>query len=256
MNKRKTYIKSAAFFLVLALTIGIIYFSVFNKTVHAVSTRQLDVIGASNCTKLMIVAHPDDETLWGGAHLLEGNYLVVCITNGNNKIRRQEFADVMDATNNVGLHLSYPDKENGVRSDWNSVIGLLEDDLRLILEYKNWELVVTHNPDGEYGHIHHQMTSAVVTEIIDELTATDQFHGTYYYFGTYYKKSALREIAQTLPTVDAMQLQDTGLSSDTLLSQKMSLLSLYPSQETTVHKLEHMVPYELWVEASAWESGL
>ena len=28
---------------------------------------------------LMIVAHPDDETLWGGAHLIEDNYYVVCV---------------------------------------------------------------------------------------------------------------------------------------------------------------------------------
>lgn len=34
---------------------------------------------------LMVVAHPDDETIWGGAHLLKGKYVVVCITNGNNR---------------------------------------------------------------------------------------------------------------------------------------------------------------------------
>ena len=38
---------------------------------------------------LMVVAHPDDETIWGGAHLLKGKYVVVCITNGNNRTRRR-----------------------------------------------------------------------------------------------------------------------------------------------------------------------
>lgn len=33
----------------------------------------------------MIVAHPDDETLWGGSHLIDDNYLVVCMSNGWHK---------------------------------------------------------------------------------------------------------------------------------------------------------------------------
>ena len=32
---------------------------------------------------LMIVAHPDDEILWGGANLYKYSYFVVCLTNGN-----------------------------------------------------------------------------------------------------------------------------------------------------------------------------
>lgn len=40
---------------------------------------------------MMITAHPDDETLWGGGHLLEGEYLVVCMTHGWNEKRRTAF---------------------------------------------------------------------------------------------------------------------------------------------------------------------
>lgn len=36
-----------------------------------ISTKILDALGAYKATKLMVVAHPDDETLWGGAHLSE-----------------------------------------------------------------------------------------------------------------------------------------------------------------------------------------
>ena len=43
------------------------------------------VIHAQEPASLMIVAHPDDETIWGGSHLINGNYTVLCITNGNNK---------------------------------------------------------------------------------------------------------------------------------------------------------------------------
>ena len=46
------------------------------------------VIHAKEPESLMIVAHPDDETIWGGSHLLKGHYLVVCLTNGNNEKRK------------------------------------------------------------------------------------------------------------------------------------------------------------------------
>ena len=47
------------------------------------------VIHAQEPESLMIVAHPDDETIWGGSHLINGNYTVLCITNGNNKKRKK-----------------------------------------------------------------------------------------------------------------------------------------------------------------------
>ena len=56
-----------------------------------VISKDFDKIELDNYDKLMIVAHPDDETLWGGAHLLEDNYLVVCITCGPIKDRVNEF---------------------------------------------------------------------------------------------------------------------------------------------------------------------
>ena len=34
------------------------------------------VIHAKESESLMIVAHPDDETIWGGSHLINGNYTV------------------------------------------------------------------------------------------------------------------------------------------------------------------------------------
>ena len=43
----------------------------------------------------MIVAHPDDETLWGGANLLKERYFVVCLTNGYDLIRSNEFKEIL-----------------------------------------------------------------------------------------------------------------------------------------------------------------
>ena len=50
---------------------------------------KIDEEKISSIDNVMIVAHPDDETLWGGEQLLKENYLVICITNGDNKIRKK-----------------------------------------------------------------------------------------------------------------------------------------------------------------------
>lgn len=80
--------------------------------------NEIDQIDLNDCQKLMIVAHPDDETIWGGNHLLKGHYLVVCLTNGNNPTRRKEFMKIMKETHNQGLIFDYPDKTNGKRDSW------------------------------------------------------------------------------------------------------------------------------------------
>lgn len=41
-------------------------------------------------------------------------------------------------------------------------------------------MVITHNPLGEYGHIHHRITSQIVS-----LQASNE---NLYYFGKYYKR--------------------------------------------------------------------
>ena len=129
-----------------------------------VTIRELDSLQLEDCTKLMVVAHPDDETLWGGAHLLDGKYFVVCLTDGYNKVRRQEFLNAIKESGNKGLILRYPDKVRGERSKWVGDKKDIIKDLDTILTYKHWNMVATHNPEGEYGHIHHQMTSQLVTQ--------------------------------------------------------------------------------------------
>ena len=87
--------------------------------------------------KLMIVAHPDDETFWGGAHLIEDNYLVVCITCGTVKRRVEEFKKAMSITNDKYIMLGYPDLTKGKKDDWSKVHVNIKSDLEKIINYKN-----------------------------------------------------------------------------------------------------------------------
>ncbi len=114
--------------------------------------------------KLMITAHPDDEVLFAGAKLLQNNWKVVCVTNGNNDIRRKEFEQIMKITNSEYEIWDYPDKRFQPFS--NSLLW----DLKRIVQERNWDTILTHNKDGEYGHPHHIQIHNMVKQLVPELS--------------------------------------------------------------------------------------
>lgn len=194
-----------------------------------------DQINFAEYDKIMIVAHPDDETIWGGMHLLQDKYFVICLTNGNNKVRANEFMNVLKNTASFGIILDYPDKVNGKKDNWATYKNKIRNDLYYVLSKHSFNLIVTHNPDGEYGHIHHKMTNSIVTKIQENLHATDKL----YYFGKYHKKNSA--YLPMTPTYDAK-----------LLEEKNNLLKLYSSQKKVCKHLQHMFPYEYWISYQDW----
>ena len=193
-----------------------------------VTAADLDTLNLDGYDKVMFVAHPDDDLLWGGRHLIEDDYLVVCMTRGNDPVRSAEFKSVMEATGDKYLILSYPDKIGKDRSSWNYWKKDMEADIATVLNYKDWKQVATHNADGEYGHHHHQMTHKLVAEAYKETDCNADF----YSFGTYYVNDKVPYDLEEMPK--------------DLYIQKRKLAKLYVSQRTTVRKMYHMLPYEYW----------
>lgn len=115
--------------------------------------------------KIMFVAHPDDELIFGGLSLLEeNNWKVVCLTNKNNNIRRREFEKSMRDFS-VPVFEIY-DLEDDINKELNN------DELTKIisneLNKQKWSKVVTHNNIGEYGHPHHKQIHDKVKEILND----------------------------------------------------------------------------------------
>ncbi|MGE0525612.1 MAG: PIG-L family deacetylase [Bdellovibrionales bacterium] len=107
---------------------------------------------------LLLVAHPDDETLFFGGTLQvyrRRPWKVVCVTDGNadghGEKRRQEFHS---ACRELQVETSevwhYPDLFDQ-RLDVESLTARLRDEAP--------DEVFTHGPLGEYGHPHHQDVS-------------------------------------------------------------------------------------------------
>lgn len=195
-----------------------------------------DKINIDDYQNIMFVAHPDDETIWGGTHFLQEKYLVICLTNGNNSTRSKEFKAVMDKTPSTGIILDYPDKTDGKRDNWNSSYLSIENDIKYLLSKKSFNKIVTHNPDGEYGHQHHKLTSEIVTNKCIDLKLTNNLN----YFGKYYSKDKLDKDLK--PTFD-----------NSSLNQKKELSTYYNSQKKVCNNLEHMFPYENWISYDNWK---
>lgn len=193
----------------------------------------VDTVKNSSAKKLMIVAHPDDELIWGGGHLLSDKYLVVCITCGSNEKRTKEFVKIMGEIKTEYVALGYPDLVDGEKSLWTEESSDITKDLKTIINEKEWEFVVTHNQTGEYGHIHHILTNKIVTDIVDNnKTKVDL-----YYFGKYYIRSDLEELEEK-----------PNALSNSIYKKKMLALSNYTSQQKVLDLLNHMLKYEDWTK--------
>lgn len=197
--------------------------------------------GINDCQKLMIVAHPDDETLWGGGHLLEGNWFVVVLTNGYNAQRVKELADAMTISQTKYIILNYPDlKKKNVKDDWSMVLKGIKQDVNKLLKYKNWKEIVTHSPKGEYGHIHHKMTN----QMVKEATIKNGMYNKLYYFGKFYSNDGKFYNNPKIPK----RLKPTYQGD--ILNKKMQMVEAFTSQIGAIHKFwEQMIPYEEWTKA-------
>ena len=184
--------------------------------------------------KLMIVAHPDDDTIFGGAHLIEDDYTVVCVTCGVVDYRLKEFEKAMKYSKDKYYYLSHTDLEsNSIISNWEKEKDIIKAELKDKINSQDWDLIVTHNPEGEYGHKHHKMISEFVTNIVEN---KDKL----YYFGKFKAKG----------TID-----DTPTLNDKLFNLKKEMLSLYKSQPSCTNKgkLTYAFDHENWIKYNDWK---
>ena len=187
---------------------------------------QLESLDLNNVNKLMIVSHPGDESVWGGAHLISDNYLVVCVSCGYNKNKTDDFLKATDYSKDPVIMMGYSDKLY-LNRDYKKI----KKQLKLILNYKNWSEVVTHNPDGEYDNYQHKQ----INQILSDLKVNNL-----YYFGEYYSEKELDKLDK-----------ETTLDGDLIQNKINNMVKKY---DGIYDDYKHMLPFEDWIGANKWKN--
>ena len=228
-KKYSTYILSII--IIVFTTISFIMSSYYSSLTNI--TVDYSKIDLNEIDKLMIVSHPTDEILFGGSHLLEDNYLVVCITCGTDKELTHDFIDVLQKTKDKYIILGYPEYSNDERENWSNYKTNIKEDITKIIKLKDWSTIVTHNPEGEYGSLQHKLTSQIVTSISPKKKL--------YYFGKYYTKKSIVNEQNKLSQINQNRL-----------NQKIKLIGMYKTETYIQTEFNHMYKYEEWIKYKEW----
>lgn len=163
--------------LIICIIIVIVIFVIFFLFFRQLYSSNYIVVGNKQkehfVDKLMIVAHPDDELIFGGKQLIEEKgWKIISVTNGTKNsndifkvgtenIRKKEFINVMNSLGHCYEMWDYED--NYLNNNWNE--SLLLEQLQKTINEKNYKKIVTHNLQGEYGHRQHKKISELVHKL-------------------------------------------------------------------------------------------
>lgn len=119
----------------------------------------------STKTIAIIVAHPDDETLWAGGTILSHpswRWFIVCLCRGNDKERAPRFYSALKILKSEGIMGCLEDGPEQRPSDGKEVERIILD----LLPPHHFDLIITHNPTGEYTrHLRHEEVSKAVIRL-------------------------------------------------------------------------------------------
>jgi LmbE family N-acetylglucosaminyl deacetylase len=127
-----------------------------------------------NPQALLLTAHPDDETIFCGGTLLahpEWDWHVVCATYSAGQTRYDEFHSAINAYRDAGVTIAEA-TTLALTDIANEMPGEQLESWRLAVESigGHFDIVLTHNSVGEYGHPHHQTLNRL---------AHDRFHNVW-----------------------------------------------------------------------------
>ena len=113
-------------------------------------------------TVAVIVAHPDDETLWAGGTILNNpswECFIISLCRKNDTDRAPKFYKVLKNLNAKGIMGDLDDGAEQTPLPEKEVEKAILD----LLPQNHFDLIITHNPKGEYTkHLRHEEISKAV----------------------------------------------------------------------------------------------
>lgn len=185
----------------------------------------------------VIVAHPDDETIFFSSILQrKKNVTVICVTDGNadgNGIKRKnDFEEAVARQGATPLMFKFKDIYNE-RID----ITLLEQELKKLPLPQE---IYTHGILGEYGHPHHQDVSYCVHKVFKEIVFSTSYN-------TYPKE--LNELTEKEYELKKAILTTTYLSETINFSNILPITSTEGFIKASFSEVEHLYQFFLKKEA-------
>ncbi|OFY44358.1 MAG: GlcNAc-PI de-N-acetylase [Bacteroidetes bacterium GWF2_40_14] len=116
-------------------------------------------------TVAVIVAHPDDETLWCGGTILSHpswSVFIMTLCRASDQNRAPKFFEALEILRAQGKMADLDDAPGQKLLDEN----LVQETILELLPQKHFDIIMTHNPDGEYTrHIRHEEVSKAVIKL-------------------------------------------------------------------------------------------
>jgi len=113
----------------------------------------------------VVVAHPDDETLWAGGAILarpDWRWAVVTLCRRSDPDREPRFSRALESLGATGAMGDADDGPDQLPLDEHEV----ETTLRSLLPQVKWDVLFTHSPFGEYTrHRRHEEVSRAVLSL-------------------------------------------------------------------------------------------
>ena len=110
----------------------------------------------------IIVAHPDDETLWAGGTILSHpswRCFIISLCRGNDSDRAPKFYEALNVLKSDGIMGDLDDGPEQKPLDEKEVEFAITE----LLPPLHFDLIITHNPSGEYTkHLRHEEISKAV----------------------------------------------------------------------------------------------
>jgi LmbE family N-acetylglucosaminyl deacetylase len=113
----------------------------------------------------IIVAHPDDETLWAGGTILSHplwKCFIVCLSRKQDKDRAAKFFKTLQIFRSEGAMGDLDDGPDQKPLDEREIEDVVLD----LLPGQHFDLIITHNPSGEYTrHLRHEEVGKAVIKL-------------------------------------------------------------------------------------------
>jgi LmbE family N-acetylglucosaminyl deacetylase len=142
----------------------------------------------------VIVAHPDDETLWTGGTILKHpswHWFIITLCRASDRDRAPKFLQALKA---LGAEGKMGDLDDGPEQKPLAETELQETILQL-LPQTHFDLIIAHNPAGEYTrHVRHEEIGRAVITLwhAGKLSATELWIFAYEDGGKQYLPSPIK----------------------------------------------------------------